>query len=667
MSTFDGHIREFPDIQVDYFRRTPETASRWPLACFLSHVHSDHLVGLESLRSPFVYCSAATRALVLRLERYPCRLNFNKGILEATKRTYKHLKHLLKPLPLETPTVIELSPGNNIRVTLFDANHCPGSVMFLFENEKRAALYTGDTRCEPWFVNALIRSPCLAEYAAGLRVLDTVYLDTTHIEEDTVFQTKTEGISELLQKVSRYPPDTVFYFRSWTFGYEDVWIVLANHLRSKVHIDPYKMGLYASLTVKAAPGQRFVPQFALTAEAPRLVGFLCANAAHEGCLVSDDGHDDGDGDGCGGGDSGNARVRIHSCDRGAARCAAVRNAPALVELRPVVCHRSDGRGDLAEVGAGGGGDDLHREAELEVAGGEDLDRFWAAIDKHKGLSPETKAELRSMMGASLPHQRFLSIPVDVDAVAGSADTDDKETTTKRIADAVRDMAAAMRSRETANGADSGSSTGLPRTVTFPYSRHASYAELCDLLDKLRPRDVWPCTVNPAKWFHSGKVITIEDLFGRYCSGDVFRHDIEVAAHFQPKEHRLVVEDSQATTESYLSSCRFPPKAIDDVEGKLVVSLPPLPGTLDGPSKTKASGTTRPVFPFFYNHMDCVQNRDDVDDSSQATTLSDYAHEQRWQAHRAVLQNALGMGEWMNISLASTTDNHTEAEADLGCW
>lgn len=35
-----------------------------------------------------------------------------------------------KPLPLETPTVLELEPGNQLQVTLFDANHCPGSVMF---------------------------------------------------------------------------------------------------------------------------------------------------------------------------------------------------------------------------------------------------------------------------------------------------------------------------------------------------------------------------------------------------------------------------------------------------------------------------------------------------------------------------------------------------------
>jgi phosphoribosyl 1,2-cyclic phosphodiesterase len=50
---------EFPQIRIDYFRQQPEYKP--PLACFLSHVHSDHLTGLETFRAPFVYCSAATR------------------------------------------------------------------------------------------------------------------------------------------------------------------------------------------------------------------------------------------------------------------------------------------------------------------------------------------------------------------------------------------------------------------------------------------------------------------------------------------------------------------------------------------------------------------------------------------------------------------------------
>jgi hypothetical protein len=62
MSTFRGIVAEFPQIRIDYFRQQPEHKA--PLACFLSHVHSDHLTGLESMRAPFVYCSAATKEVI---------------------------------------------------------------------------------------------------------------------------------------------------------------------------------------------------------------------------------------------------------------------------------------------------------------------------------------------------------------------------------------------------------------------------------------------------------------------------------------------------------------------------------------------------------------------------------------------------------------------------
>lgn len=47
---------------------------------------------------------------------------------------------------MNTPTEIELTPRRHIRVTLFDANHCPGAVMFLIEGDGKAILYTGDIR-----------------------------------------------------------------------------------------------------------------------------------------------------------------------------------------------------------------------------------------------------------------------------------------------------------------------------------------------------------------------------------------------------------------------------------------------------------------------------------------------------------------------------------------
>lgn len=53
-----------------------------------------------------------------------------------------------RPIPLQVPTEIELTPKSRIRVTLFDANHCIGAVMFLIEGDGKAVLYTGDIRGE---------------------------------------------------------------------------------------------------------------------------------------------------------------------------------------------------------------------------------------------------------------------------------------------------------------------------------------------------------------------------------------------------------------------------------------------------------------------------------------------------------------------------------------
>jgi DNA cross-link repair 1C protein len=166
-------------------------------------------------------------------------MNFLKGILESRKQHYRHLKLVLKAVPLECPIDIELGPLEKIRVTLFDANHCLGAVMFLVEGGSKAVLYTGDIRSEPWWVNSIVRNPVLLPYTTGLRRLDCIYLDTTFaVKEDLYksFPSKAEGILELLEKTTQYPPETFFYLNTWTLGYEDVWIALSSFLDSKVRL-----------------------------------------------------------------------------------------------------------------------------------------------------------------------------------------------------------------------------------------------------------------------------------------------------------------------------------------------------------------------------------------------------------------------------------------------
>lgn len=102
------------------------------------------------------------------------------------------------------------------------------------------------TKAEPWWVDYLSRHPVLIPYAVGIKRLDKIYLDTSFVGRTKTHQlfspkvcsssprnrTKLirlqhEGIRELLEKVGKYPQDTIFHFNTWTFGYEDVWVALA--------------------------------------------------------------------------------------------------------------------------------------------------------------------------------------------------------------------------------------------------------------------------------------------------------------------------------------------------------------------------------------------------------------------------------------------------------
>jgi len=50
--------------------------------------------------------------------------------MRATKLWSRPTYFGKKPLPMETPVVLELEPANHVQVTLFNANHCTGAVMF---------------------------------------------------------------------------------------------------------------------------------------------------------------------------------------------------------------------------------------------------------------------------------------------------------------------------------------------------------------------------------------------------------------------------------------------------------------------------------------------------------------------------------------------------------
>lgn len=113
------------------------------------------------------------------------------------------------------------------------------------------------------------------------------------------------------------------------------------------------MLMFRSLVSRHSDSQ-FAPQLHLAPEAPGLVGFMCGNTYHPGCLTLDE------------------TVRLHSCEKGN-YCRTVQKSP-VVWIRPIIARLPDGQ-DIAEVGVGGGGGDLERKAELDYLLPQDIEPF----------------------------------------------------------------------------------------------------------------------------------------------------------------------------------------------------------------------------------------------------------------------------------------------------
>ncbi|KAJ7740689.1 hypothetical protein DFH07DRAFT_838776 [Mycena maculata] len=252
-------------IRVDEFA-TSASQTQVPLLHLLSHTHSDHINGLGAKSfAGTVVCSEDAKAMLLRHEVYAERALHDEEYRAEATRTYAHLKldplvypdgstcytgsrDLLRALPLNTPTEIELTADESVVITLFDANHCPGAVMFLIEGPRGAVLHTGDLRAEPWFLDALTHNPFLQLYFAGGTTLEAIYLDTACVMRPAEVPTKAQATAGLIELMQLLPPTTHFFINAWTWGYEDILKAVARAFRAPIHLDRYKYAVFARLS-----------------------------------------------------------------------------------------------------------------------------------------------------------------------------------------------------------------------------------------------------------------------------------------------------------------------------------------------------------------------------------------------------------------------------------
>ncbi|KAJ2899167.1 DNA repair metallo-beta-lactamase [Zalerion maritima] len=152
-------------------------------AYFLSHFHSDHYMGLgASWNHGPIYCSKATANLV--------------------KQQLKTDEKWLVPLEFEKRYDIPNTGGAT--VVMIDANHCPGSCLFLFEKpisrlaKKQRILHCGDFRAAKEHITHPLLRPETTDPVTGKTVrqtIDACYLDTTYLNPKYSFPPQRDVIA----------------------------------------------------------------------------------------------------------------------------------------------------------------------------------------------------------------------------------------------------------------------------------------------------------------------------------------------------------------------------------------------------------------------------------------------------------------------------------------
>ena len=216
------------DFICDGFNYASQTLSN---NYFLTHFHSDHYGGItKQWNEGTIYCSLPTANLVHQQ-------------LGVEKR-YLH------PIPMNTPTVIA-SKGKPITVTLLDANHCPGAIMFIFEVGNKNILHVGDFR---WNQSFHMKIPQLRAFSNMTPRLDEIFLDTTYCNPKYTLPSQDEAISATINIVkdeistaNMMGTKSLLLCGSYTIGKEKIYLSIAEYLDTKVYVDKRRYRILSAL------------------------------------------------------------------------------------------------------------------------------------------------------------------------------------------------------------------------------------------------------------------------------------------------------------------------------------------------------------------------------------------------------------------------------------
>ncbi|KAK7350889.1 hypothetical protein VNO77_09923 [Canavalia gladiata] len=187
---------------------------------FLTHAHKDHSSSITSHASFPIYSTLLTKTILL--QQYP---QLDASFFLSIEVGQSFIVH---------------DPAGPFTVTAFDANHCPGAVMFLFEGKFGNILHTGDCRLTPECLLNLPDKYVGRKEKQPRCPLDCVFLDCTFGNFSWGMPSKHSSIQQVINCIWKHPDALTVYLTCDILGQEEILVKVSQTFGVKIYVDKAK-------------------------------------------------------------------------------------------------------------------------------------------------------------------------------------------------------------------------------------------------------------------------------------------------------------------------------------------------------------------------------------------------------------------------------------------
>ncbi|GKY99876.1 hypothetical protein MPSEU_000941300 [Mayamaea pseudoterrestris] len=228
-------IPNVPNVFIDAFRGQYLNKTADPQSTFiLTHYHGDHYGSLprdESYVGPaLIHCTPITARLLKKIHKVP----------EAFV-----VEHEYGETWTTAATLLDNPSSAPVKITFYDANHCPGAAIVIFELANESVhVHTGDFRYhERMQTYSRLRQAALANR------IESILLDTTYAHPKHTFDAQDIVVESIAAHVKQHlDGETLILLECYNIGKEKILWATVNACQQSIHVSERKWNLLECLT-----------------------------------------------------------------------------------------------------------------------------------------------------------------------------------------------------------------------------------------------------------------------------------------------------------------------------------------------------------------------------------------------------------------------------------